>query len=87
MRDAWLLQGRQLPVTMPYVLHVRFDHDPDAPEVPFPPCCVIGASGLTAQPVTADVQRRCEVTVAGMACAWACAWAGKGWIGVVQGAV
>ncbi len=51
VRQQWLVNtGIQLPGTIPYIVHVRFVDDCDAPTVPYPSCCVLTPGGLSHTP-------------------------------------
>ena len=51
VRQQWLVNfGVQLPDTIPYIVHVRFVDDCDAPTVPYPSCCVLTPGGLSHTP-------------------------------------
>lgn len=34
---------------LPYLVHVRFEEDEDAPCFPYPPCCVLSRAGLATE--------------------------------------
>lgn len=46
LQPAWASYGLPLPPIVPYLVHVRFDYDEDAPSFPYPPCCVLSRAGL-----------------------------------------
>lgn len=51
IRQQWVVNiGVQLPDTIPYIVHVRFVDDCDAPTVPYPSCCVLTPGGLSHTP-------------------------------------
>lgn len=47
LRPLWASYGLPLPAEGPeHLVAVRLSDDPDAPTFPYPPCCVLGRSGL-----------------------------------------
>lgn len=71
----WLINyGSQLPDGIPYIMHIRYFDDYDAPTVPYPSWCVLMPGGFSYTPHKAGIPQQCFVLkqLAGETCLDTC---------------